>query len=103
MLAPSSGNTLTPPPASPVTNSLRQATSITINDTALPNGALNLPLEFQFTATNGLQPFTWTETGALPAGVAFSPQGDLSGTPTELGSFSIIVSLQDSNGQSAAP
>src|ERR1700675_4914050 len=75
----------------------------TINNTAPPNGGLNLPFAFQFTVANGLPPFTWMETGALPAGLAFSHQGELSGTPTASGSFPITVSVQDSLGRSAAP
>jgi hypothetical protein len=74
-----------------------------INVTAQPKGALNLPFDFQFTAANGLKPYTWKETGALPAGLNFSPQGELAGTPTELGSFPITVTLHDSAGQSATP
>jgi Galactose oxidase, central domain len=74
-----------------------------INVTSQPAGLVNVALNFQFTATNGTAPFTWAETGALPAGLNFSPQGDLSGTPTVTGSFPITVNVRDSAGQSAVP
>jgi WD40 repeat protein len=77
--------------------------SLDIISTVPPNGALNVPFDFQFTAANGLQPFKWMETGGLPAGLAFNSGGDLSGTPTASGSFPINVSVKDSAGLSAAP
>jgi WD40 repeat protein len=74
-----------------------------INTAAPPNGGLNLPYDFQFTAANGRQPFSWNESGALPAGLNFNAQGELSGTPTATGSFPTTISVQDSLGQSAIP
>jgi Galactose oxidase, central domain len=82
------------PPASP--------TPFFIDSTAPPNGVINVPFDFQFTAANGLQPFTWMETGGLPAGLVFSPGGHLSGVPTASGSFPITVSVKDSLGHSSA-
>jgi hypothetical protein len=86
------GGVVPPPPPPPA-----------INVTSQPSGVLNVALDFQFTATTGTPPFTWAETGALPAGLNFSPQGNLSGTPTVTGSFTITVNLRDSTGQSAVP
>jgi hypothetical protein len=76
-----------------------------INTTPAPSaGAVNLPYSFTFTATGGLPPFTWSETGALPPGLGpLSNGGVLSGTPTEVGSFPITVTAQDSLGQNTAP
>jgi hypothetical protein len=59
---------------------------------------LNQPFSYTFTATgNSLQqPFTWSETGALPAGLAFaSGTGTLSGTPTQTGSFPMSLTATD--------
>lgn len=66
---------------------------------------LNQPLSHSLTATgNGLQqPFTWSETGALPAGLAFASSGTLSGTPTQTGSFPIIVTATDQFMQTSGP
>jgi len=96
--AASSPETISNPPP-PTSNPAPPA----IIDETIPNGGVNLPFDFQFTVANGLQPFTWMETGALPPGVALSPQGELSGTPTGTGSFPITVKVQDSLDRSAAP
>jgi hypothetical protein len=76
-----------------------------INTTpAPPAGAVNLPYSFNFTATGGQTPLTWSETGMLPPGLGpLSNGGVLSGTPTEVGSFPITVMAQDSLGQNSAP
>jgi len=67
-------------------------------------GTVNSPYPgFQFTATGGETPLTWSETGALPAGMQLSAAGLLSGTPTVAGSFPITVVAQDSAGQNSAP
>ena len=66
-------------------------------------GAINLPYSFTFGASNGVPPFTWSETGTLPAGLVFGTDGVLSGTPTKTGSFPITVAVQDSIGQVAIP
>lgn len=66
---------------------------------------LNQPSSYTFTATgNSLQqPFTWSETGALPAGLAFaSNTGTLSGTPTQTGKSAISVTATDQFKQTSA-
>lgn len=65
---------------------------------------LNEPFSYTFTATgNSLQqPFTWSETGALPPGLAFATSGTLSGTPTQTGSFPISVTATDQFKQTSA-
>jgi hypothetical protein len=76
-----------------------------IDTTSSPSaGAINLPYSFTFSATGGLAPLTWSESGALPPGLSpLSSAGVLSGTPTQTGSFPITVNVQDSLGQSASP
>lgn len=44
-----------------------------------------------------MQPFSWTESGALPAGLALSTSGQLTGTPTRAGTYSIVVTVADSS------
>jgi hypothetical protein len=55
-----------------------------------------------FTATGGsfTQPYTWSTTGlqggtGLPAGMMLSPDGTLSGTPTQSGTFDFNLKLTD--------
>lgn len=55
---------------------------------------------FQFTAT-AAPAATFTETGALPAGVTLNRAGVLSGTPLASGSYSIVVTA--SNGVTPVP
>ena len=65
---------------------------------------LNQALSYSFTAKgNSLQqPFSWSETGALPVGLAFASTGTLSGTPTQTGSFPISVTATDQFKQTSA-
>ena len=73
----------------------------------LPVGAVNLPYIFTFTVRRGFypspQPLTWSETGALPAGLTLATSGALSGTPTATGSFPVTVTVTDGIGQSSTP
>jgi hypothetical protein len=73
----------------------------TINATPRPAIAtLNSPyVTYTFTAAKGLPPFAWSESGALPPGMALSSDGVLAGTPTSAGSFPIQVSVKDAAGQ----
>jgi Galactose oxidase, central domain len=69
----------------------------------LPGATVNQPFGFTFTATAGLPPYqNWSETGALPPGLAFSTEGVLSGIATMTGSFPITVTVDDSLGQMSA-
>ena len=87
------GIVIVPPPA-PV-----------IQSTPAPSaGALNLPYSFDFIiASGGQPPFTWSESGPLPAGMVFNSGGTLSGTPTTSGPFPVTVMVHDTLGQNAIP
>lgn len=58
---------------------------------------LNKPLSFVFRATGAqINPASWTVTGALPPGLVHSdvkdkPVDSITGTPTELGSYSVKI------------
>jgi hypothetical protein len=74
-----------------------------VNTTPPPSpGVVNQPYSFTF-AASGAQPFTWSESGPLPNGLAFSDTtGVLSGTPTIAGSFPIAVTAHDQYQQASA-
>ncbi len=56
----------------------------------------------QFTESGATGSVTWSESGALPAGITFDTStGLLSGTPTQFGNFPLNVSVTDSNGCSS--
>lgn len=62
---------------------------------APPAATATVPYAFTFTATGGLAPLTWSETGGLPAGLSFSNGGTLFGKPTASGSFAISITVTD--------
>ena len=67
-----------------------------------PAGALTATVATAYTqafvASGGVGPFTYTQTGTLPAGITFAGN-TLSGTPTAGGSFAgIIVTAKDADG-----
>jgi CSLREA domain-containing protein len=71
------------------------APTITITPASLTAATAGAAYSQQFAASGGTGTYTWTETGALPAGVTLSAAGLLSGTPTAAGSFPITVTAKD--------
>jgi hypothetical protein len=74
---------------------------LSIQNQSVPGGTIGQPYSVTFTAlsvtnTNPLKgspaAVTWSvQSGNLPAGVTFTPQGLLSGTPTSEGSYQFVV------------
>ena len=63
----------------------------------LPSGQIGTQYQYQFAATGGTPPYTFTLTqGSLPAGISLNAAGLLSGTPTQSGTFSFLVQACDS-------
>ena len=63
----------------------------------LPGGLVSNAYQYQFTASGGVAPYSFTLTqGSLPSGLALSALGLLSGTPTQAGTFSFTVQACDS-------
>jgi len=64
----------------------------------LPGGIQNVPYSYQLTATGGTPPYTWSlQTGSiLPAGLALSSAGVISGTPTAPATYSFTIAAADS-------
>lgn len=69
-----------------------------------PPGVVNQPYSFTFQAS-GYPPLSWSESGALPAGLTFNNSSALlSGIPTAAGpAFPISVTATDQFNQSSAP
>jgi putative Ig domain-containing protein/galactose oxidase-like protein/Kelch motif protein len=63
----------------------------------LANGVTGQPYTQILLEQGGLGALTWSLTGSLPAGLNFSNQGMLSGTPTVSGSFPLTFTVSDSN------
>ena len=73
--------------------------SITVTNPATNTGTAGTAFSQTFTQSNGIGTITWSETGALPAGITLnSSSGVLSGTTSQTGSFPITVKATDSNG-----
>jgi hypothetical protein len=88
-------NGITPNGTQSLTIQVNEAPFIDDTTTSI-SGAVGSPISFQFfidwgTPSTG----TWTETGALPSGVTLSTSGLLSGTPTSVGTFSILVQFDN--------
>jgi uncharacterized protein (TIGR03437 family) len=82
--------------------SLLCAAGLTITSTTpLPNGQFGVPYSYTFGATNGPQPYTWTQVGgALPNGLTLTLQGALTGTPATGGVTSnFTVQVMDATTQ----
>ena len=74
------------------------APAITVSSTPgpLPQGTVAASYSASFSATGGVGPYTITlDSGTLPNGLSFSG-ATISGTPTQGGSFPIVIRAQDS-------
>jgi large repetitive protein len=68
----------------------------------VPEGRVDASYSAVFGARGGVPTYIWAlGSGSLPAGLSLSSSGDLSGTPTELGSFTFSVQVTDQEKQSA--
>ena len=73
------------------------APTVAIVQTSLTNGTVAQAYSQQLTTTGGVAPYSYAVTaGKLPVGMALSPSGLLSGTPTSGGSFAFTVTATDS-------
>ena len=71
----------------------------------LTKGTINVPYSFTLQrGSGGLSPYIWAlATGTLPPGLSLNPNsGVISGTPTQVGTFSFTVRLTDSQTPPAA-
>lgn len=84
--------------------SLRVVEPLTLASAALPDGTANVAYTTQTlpSATGGVNPYTYTTLGTLPAGITFdAATRQVSGTPTVAGNYTIPVRVTDSLGRTA--
>lgn len=78
------------------------AQRVTVTTTSLPRGSVSAPYSAQLSASGGTPPYSnWmVSAGTLPEGLTLSPNGVISGLPSNaIGSpFAFSVTVRDSNG-----
>jgi hypothetical protein len=72
--------------------------TITVTNPTNTTGTVNAPFSEQFTQSGAIGTATFTTVSPLPNGITLSPAGLLSGTPTQPGTFPIVVTVTDANG-----
>jgi len=71
---------------------------LSITTSALAAATVGSPYTTPLAGTGGMQPYTWSAAGLAP-GLSLNPSsGAISGTPTLSGSYSVAVTLTDSDG-----
>ncbi len=71
---------------------------ITVTNPATTTGTVGSPFSQTFTQTGGIGAVTFTTASTLPAGLSLAANGTLAGTPTQTGTFPIVVTVTDANG-----
>ena len=67
-----------------------------VQTTSLPAGTVGDAYSATLTASSGTPPYTWSIiSGALPAGLALSSAGAITGTPTTAGTYQFTVQVTD--------
>ena len=95
-----------------VTDSSSLTSTEAVTVTIIPGPSVSLPApppgwthtvySDTLTESGGTSPFTWSvSSGSLPAGISLSGDGNLTGTPTAVGTSSFTVKVTDANSQSA--
>jgi hypothetical protein len=88
-----------------IVTSAAWAIRFTDEDYFTPSGTVGVPYSFTFTGAGGCGPalpYQFTIIGGnLPPGLSLAMSGLVSGTPTQVGSFSFWVNLSDQNPPSA--
>ncbi|MEI6210305.1 MAG: Ig domain-containing protein, partial [bacterium] len=71
--------------------------------TPLPDATKSMTYGMSLQATGGTSPFSWyLISGALPPGLSMNSSGNITGTPTTIGTYSFTVRVVDSLGNSAS-
>lgn len=71
------------------------------SDQTLPVGIVGEPYEAYLAVSGGDAPYTWevAEWDSLPGGLRLDPTGEVKGTPTQAGTFTVQMSATDASGR----
>ncbi len=73
-------------------------TAVQVTTSSLPGGTVSSSYQATLAASGGTSPYSWSvASGQLPAGVALSSSGTISGTPTASGTYTFTVQAKDSS------
>ncbi|GAB3559783.1 putative Ig domain-containing protein [Spirosoma fluminis] len=76
-----------------------EPTRITLSNPATITASQGVAFSQSFTVVGGSSPYSFSVVeGSLPGGLSLATTGELSGTPTQAGSYSITVRATDANG-----
>jgi hypothetical protein len=76
-----------------------RAGTLMINPDRVGDGVVGVPYSAQISAMGGVPPYKFSLNGSLPPGVTFNAAAQLTGTPTEPGTFNFTVEATDEAGQ----
>ena len=77
--------------------------TLTISKSGLKNAAVDVAYSDSVAATGGTPPYTWQQQGgSLPDGLAFGPDGTISGTTGRPGTYTFTAKVTDSKGFTAS-
>ncbi|WP_455430086.1 putative Ig domain-containing protein [Noviluteimonas caseinilytica] len=75
------------------------ANALTISPSTLPSATNGTAYTQTLTTSGGTAPYTYAvSSGSLPTGLVLSSTGDITGTPTTAGTYTLTVSVIDANG-----
>ncbi|HAM45800.1 MAG TPA: hypothetical protein DCM67_12365 [Propionibacteriaceae bacterium] len=75
--------------------------AVSITTTSLPEAGVGVAYSLTLAATGGLAPYTWAASG-LPSGLSLdTATGVISGTPDEVGTSTVDITVTAANGQQA--
>jgi large repetitive protein len=76
--------------------------ALEITTATLPNGTVNFPYTGTLAAAGGTRPYRWSLGGTVPPGLTVNGEtGDISGTPTTAGTFTLTAQVSDADNQNA--
>ena len=71
---------------------------VIVTGSTLPSGRLNTPYPLRLEANGGRPPYFWnlvSGSGDFPSGLAFDELGTITGTPSQVGTFSFVARVYD--------